>query len=215
MNPKKNKTMKKNLHNLITNDGYDIGGLCGDIKGNVIKSLVIKTDAKLCVEIGVFKGSSLLYFAEALQTTNGKVLGIDPYTIESFKNDIPDKNVSNIIYNVLFKEQSVLDGIYLKLSKIIDENYLNNLITLVRDKSENYYTNIDNESIDVLHIDGNHNEEFVTKDILCYLPLVKKGGYILMDDTTWVGVKNSINKHLINHCVLFEEYDDFSVYVKG
>lgn len=207
--------MKKNLHNLITNDGYDIGGLCGDIKGNVIKSLVIKTDAKLCVEIGVFKGSSLLYFAEALQTTNGKVLGIDPYTIESFKNDIPDKNVSNIIYNVLFKEQSVLDGIYLKLSKIIDENYLNNLITLVRDKSENYYTNIDNESIDVLHIDGNHNEEFVTKDILCYLPLVKKGGYILMDDTTWVGVKNSINKHLINHCVLFEEYDDFSVYVKG
>ena len=35
-----------------------------------------------------------------------------------------------------------------------------------------------------------------------------------MDDTTWVGVKNSINKHLINHCTLFEEYDDFSVYIK-
>jgi hypothetical protein len=202
MNPKKNKTIKKNktmeknLHNLITNDGYDIGGLCGDIKGNVIKSLVIKTDA------------------EALQTTNGKVLGIDPYTIESFKNDIPDKSVSDLIYNVLFKEQSVLDNIHLRLTKIIDENNLNDLINLIRDKSENYHTNIDNESIDVLHIDGNHDEEFVTKDILLYLPLVKKGGYILMDDTTWVGVKNSINKHLINHCTLFEEYDDFSVYIK-
>lgn len=206
--------MEKNLHNLITNDEYDIGGLCSDIKGNTIKSLVIKTDAKLCVEIGVFKGSSLLYFAEALQTTNGKVLGIDPYTIESFKNDIPDKKVSNIIYNVLFKEQSVLDKIHLKLSKIIDDNNLNDLITLIRDKSENYYINLDNESIDVLHIDGNHDEEFVTKDILFYLPLVKKGGYILMDDTTWVGVRNSIDKHLINHCDLFEEYDDFSVYVK-
>tara|TARA_R110000868_G_scaffold84_2_gene834 strand:+ start:3893 stop:4516 length:624 start_codon:yes stop_codon:yes gene_type:complete len=206
--------MEKNLHKLIINDGYDIGGLCGKNKGDVIKNLVLKSDAKLCVEIGVFKGSSLLYFAEALQSTNGKVLGIDPYEIESFKNDIPDKNVSNIIYNILFKEQTVLDNIYLNLVKIINNNNLNNIITLIRDKSENYCSNINVESIDVLHIDGNHDEEYVTKDILYYLPLVKKGGYIIMDDTTWVGVKNSIDSHLSKHCKLIQDYNDFSIYVK-
>jgi len=206
--------MKKNLHKLMINDGYDIGGLCEETKGAAIKDLVNKTNAKLCVEIGVFKGSSLLYFAEALQETNGKVLGIDPYTIESFKNDIPDKKVSNLIYNVLFKEQTVLDKIFLNLSKIINDNNLNDIITLIRDKSENYYSKINTESIDVLHIDGNHDEEYVTKDILFYLPLVKKGGYILMDDTTWVGVKNSIDLHLSKHCKLSQEYNDFSIYIK-
>ncbi len=170
----------KNLHKLITNDQYDIGGLCTEPKGNVIKSLVKDSNAKLCVEIGVFKGSSLLYFAEALQETGGKVIGIDPYEIESLKNEIPNKQVSHIIYNVLFKEQTTLDNLYSNLTQIIEENKLNNVVKLIRDKSENYYQNIKSESIDVLHIDGNHDEEYVSKDILNYLPLVKKGGYIIM-----------------------------------
>jgi predicted O-methyltransferase YrrM len=204
----------KNLHKLITNDQYDIGGLCTEPKGNVIKSLVKDSNAKLCVEIGVFKGSSLLYFAEALQETGGKVIGIDPYEIESLKNEIPNKQVSHIIYNVLFKEQTTLDNLYSNLTQIIEENKLNNVVKLIRDKSENYYQNIKSESIDVLHIDGNHDEEYVSKDILNYLPLVKKGGYIIMDDITWVGVKNSINNHLINSCHLMSDHVDFSVYIK-
>lgn len=204
----------KNLHKLITNDQYDIGGLCTEPKGNVIKSLVINSNAKLCVEIGVFKGSSLLYFAEALQETGGKVIGIDPYEMGSLKNEIPNKQVSHIIYNVLFKEQKTLDDIYSNLKQIIGDNDLGDLIDLIRDKSENYHQNIESESIDVLHIDGNHDEEYVSKDILNYLPLVKKGGYIIMDDITWVGVKNSINNHLINSCHLMSDHVDFSVYIK-
>ena len=91
----------KNLHKLITNDQYDIGGLCTEPKGNVIKSLVMNSNAKLCVEIGVFKGSSLLYFAEALQETGGKVIGIDPYEIGSLKNEIPNKQETQILTNCL------------------------------------------------------------------------------------------------------------------
>lgn len=205
----------KILNKLIKNDQYDLGGLCNELKGNVIKSLVKKTNAKLCVEIGVFKGSSLLYFAEALQKTEGNIIGIDPYEINSLKNEIPNKEVSHLIYNVLFKEQKTLDEIYLNLLNIIETNDLKGLITLIRDKSENYYKNIKNESIDVLHIDGNHDEEYVTKDILNYLPLVKKGGYIIMDDVTWIGVKNSIDKHLKSKCSLVSDHTDFFVYIKN
>lgn len=205
----------KNLHNLIKKDQYDAGGLCGDEKGNVIKSLVRDSNAKLCVEIGVFKGSSILYFVEALQKTGGKVIGIDPYQLDTLKNDIPDKKASHLLYNVLFKEQNVLDNIYSNLINIINNNNLGDTITIIRDKSENYHKNIDKESIDVLHIDGNHDEEYVTKDILNYLPLVKKGGYIIMDDTTWVGVKNSINNHLKDKCELVYDYKFYSVYTKN
>lgn len=204
----------KNLHKLIIRDQYDIGGLCTESKGEVIKSLVNKTNAKLCVEIGVYKGSSLLYFAEALDTTKGKVIGIDPYKLDSLRNEIPNQQVNHYFYEVLFKEQKTLDGIYSNLKKIIEDNKLENIITLIRDKSENYHNNILEESIDVLHIDGNHDEEFVTKDIINYLPLVKKGGYIIMDDTSWVGVINSIKNHLVDKCKLVSEHSEFTVYIK-
>jgi predicted O-methyltransferase YrrM len=69
----------RNLHDLIIKDQYDSGGRCDETKGNVIKDLIIETNAQLCVEIGVFKGASLMYFAEALEVTKGKVIGIDPY----------------------------------------------------------------------------------------------------------------------------------------
>jgi len=202
------------LHELIIKDHYDIGGLCTESKGNVIKTLVEKTNAKFCVEIGVYKGSSLLYFAEALQKTNGKIIGIDPYKLDSLRNEIPNKQVNEYFYDVLFKEQKTLDNIYSNLSKILEDNNLGELITLVREKSENYYQNIEKESIDVLHIDGNHDEEYVTKDIINYLPLVKKGGYIIMDDTSWVGVINSIQNHLIDKCKLISEHSEFAIYIK-
>jgi cephalosporin hydroxylase len=167
----------RNLHDLIIKDRYDSGGRCDETKGNVIKDLIIETNAQLCVEIGVFKGASLMYFAEALEITKGKVIGIDPYSIGTLKNEIPDKSLNSYIYDVLFKDQIVLDNLYDGVLKVINENELNNTVSLVRSKSEDYHNNLEKESIDILHIDGNHDEEYVTKDILLYLPLIKNGGY--------------------------------------
>jgi predicted O-methyltransferase YrrM len=202
------------LQNLIPIDELDAGGRCGIEKGEMIKSLVDKTNAKLCVEIGVFKGSSLMYFIESLMETKGKVIGIDPYTMEAFINEIPNKEASDLIYNVLFKEQQVLDNMYTDLMKIINENNLDEYVEIYRTLSEECYSDFEPNSIDVIHIDGNHDEEFVTKDILNYLPLIKKGGYIIMDDINWSGVMNSVEKHLINACDLVEEFEDFAVYIK-
>ena len=204
----------RNLHDLIIRDKYDSGGRCDDIKGNLIKDLIIKTNAQLCVEIGVFKGASLMYFAESLEITKGKVIGIDPYTMGSLVNKIPDENLNTYFYDVLFKDQIILDNLYSGLIKIINENELKDIVSLIRSKSEDYHTNVEKESIDILHIDGNHDEEYVNKDILFYLPLVKKGGYIIMDDITWPGVINSITNHLEDKSDLLQKYEDFAVYIK-
>ena len=204
----------RNLHDLIIQDKYDSGGRCDEIKGNIIKDLIIKSNAQLCVEIGVFKGSSLMYFAEALEITKGRVIGIDPYSMDTLKNEIPNKSLNDHIYNVLFNEQIVLDKIYDGVLKVINENNLKNTVSLVKSKSEDYYNNLKIESIDIIHIDGNHDEEYVTKDIQLYLPLVKKGGYIIMDDTTWPGVIKSIENHLNEESILIKSYGDFSVHKK-
>jgi predicted O-methyltransferase YrrM len=205
----------KDLHKLIPVDKFDSGGRCDEIKGTLIKKLVFDIQAKLCVEIGVFKGSSLMYFAESLQSTNGIIIGIDPYSIDSFKNIIPDPSLHDYIYNVVFTEQEILDEIYYSLKNIITQNNLTNLVKLVRDKSENYHKKLEDESIDILHIDGNHDEDFVKKDVLLYLPLVKKGGYILMDDISWPGVEKNINNYLSNQCQLISKIDDFAIFKKN
>jgi predicted O-methyltransferase YrrM len=204
----------KNLHELIKKDILDAGGRCDHLKGNIIKKYVSKLKAKLCVEIGVFKGSSLMYFIESLIENNGKVIGIDPYLLDSFKNDIPDIKSKELIYDVLFTKQEILDKIYDELYEIIQNNNLTPHVDLIRNKSENISKQFKKQSIDIIHIDGNHDEVNVSNDIKLYLPLIKDGGVIIMDDINWIGVRNSIDKYLKNHCILLESYSTFAVYKK-
>jgi predicted O-methyltransferase YrrM len=46
------------------------------------------------------------------------------------------------------------------------------------------------DSLDWLYIDGDHNYEFVRKDLELYYPKVKSGGYIVCDDYHYAGKWN-------------------------
>ena len=70
------------------------------------------------------------------------------------------------------------------------------------------------ESIDIIHIDGNHNEESVSKDIKNYFPLIKQGGIIMMDDSDWKGVRNSIDKLLTGKTELQISNKHLEIYIK-
>jgi predicted O-methyltransferase YrrM len=48
-----------------------------------------------------------------------------------------------------------------------------------------------NEFIDFLMIDGDHSYESVKADIAAWLPKMKKGGWIGMDDFNWSGVQRA------------------------
>jgi predicted O-methyltransferase YrrM len=206
----------RNLRGLIKNDDYDQGGWCTDEKRNLIHNLIKTTHSKVCVEIGVYKGSSLFSFAEVLEKIEGKIIGIDPWSFEMSKNDIPFWNQSQkeYFYNELLKGQETFDSIYKNVCDIIESNDLSKTISIVREPSQDSFIRFEKESIDVLHIDGNHNEMNVSRDILLYLPLVKKGGYIIMDDSNWKSVRNSINKFLVPYCDLIDDIGYCSYYKK-
>jgi predicted O-methyltransferase YrrM len=206
----------RDLRGLIKKDSYDQGGWCLDGKRNLIHNLVKTTLSKNCIEIGVYKGSSLFSFAEVLEEIGGKIVGIDPWSFEMSKNEIPlfDKNQEDYFYNELLKGQETFEFIYKGVCEIIENNDLSKTVSLIRKPSQDVFNNFKNESIDIVHIDGNHNEMNASRDILLYLPLVKKGGYIIMDDSNWDSVRNSINKFLIPHCDLVENIGYCSYYVK-
>lgn len=208
------KNNMRNLRGLITNDEFDQGGWCTDEKRNFIHTLVNLTLSKVCVEIGVYKGSSLFSFAEVLEKNGGNIVGIDPWSYEASKNELWDKDYENYIYNELFKGQDTFNKLYESVYEIIQNNNLSKTVSLIRKSSEDVFVNFELESIDILHIDGNHNEMNVSRDILLYLPLVKKGGYIIMDDSNWESIKKSIDKFLKLKCELVQDFEYFSCYKK-
>ena len=200
--------------NLIIRDEYDVGGWCFDPKRNLMESLISEINAQLCVEIGVYKGSSLLCLTEFVQKTGGKVIGIDPWSIANIKNEIYDPELSKYIFEELLAKQETMDKLYSGICEIIQNNGLFETVSIVRKPSEDAFLDFEINSIDLIHIDGNHDEINVSRDILLYLPFVKPGGYIIMDDCSWPGVKKAISRYLEPYADMVHWTQEFSCYKK-
>ena len=91
-----------------------------------------------------------------------------------------------------------------------------NVVTVVINRSEDCMEFIPMH-IDVLHIDGNHTPEKAVQDVELYLPRVKPGGWVIMDDSKWPSTQPAVQK-LSVECNLEFEFDEggqsFNVYRK-
>ena len=175
----------------LKNEHKKILGWCDEDKAQKFYDIITESKAKLCVEIGVFGGSSLIPQALAMKDNNGGiVVGIDPWTndaaLEDMETDESKKWWSKID----------LDEIYKNFIGQLKNYKVDSFCKIYRDKSENVINEFEDESIDVLHIDGNHCENTSYKDSFNYLPKVKKGGYVFFDDIFWSedGMKISTEK---------------------
>lgn len=166
----------------LENEHEKIHGWCCKTKSQKFYDIIKKNKAKLCVEIGVFGGSSLIPQALAMKENNdnGIVVGIDPWThsaaLEHMEND-GNKN---------WWSQVNLNEIYDQFIDKLKEYKIDSFCKIYKDRSENVINEFKYESIDVLHIDGNHCEKISYQDSVNYFPKVKRGGYIFFDDTTWI-----------------------------
>ena len=98
-----------------------------------------------------------------------------------------------------------LDEIYKDFIKQLKNHKVHSFCKIYREKSENVINEFEDESIDVLHIDGNHCEKLAYQDSVNYFPKVKKGGYIFFDDTSWsengknISTEKGLN-YLLQYC---------------
>ncbi len=129
------------------------------------------------VEIGVFGGRSLIPMA--LAAPNAQVVGIDPWTVIACIEGMSTQ--ANIDY---WSSVSMLEQVYQAVANAIKTLRISN-ITLLRDSSENVAGTFEDGSIDILHIDGNHGFLPCQRDCQLYLPKVREGGIIYMDDEGW------------------------------
>jgi len=130
-----------------------------------------KIDMKLTVEIGTFAGENAVIMSEYFK----KVYTIDPWQNGYDQNDL----ASSIDFNEVektFKNRTI---------------NINNIIH-IKKTGEEALNDFENESLDFVYIDGNHQEAAVIKDINSWRLKVKKNGIIAGHDLSWSSVQNAI-----------------------
>ena len=150
----------------------NLEGWCTLDKSKKLYDLIKKTNPKNVVEIGVFGGKSLLSQAFALKdNNNGIIHGIDSWKYNDCIDGMTDSDAINWWKTLDYEK------IYNGCVNAIISNGLENYVNLHRMTSEEY-SNFINYEIDILHRDGNHEEESSCKDVGLYLPRVKKAARI-------------------------------------
>lgn len=159
---------------------------CLDFSRELIKSYVKNLKNGTIVEIGVFGGATLLHLFDVCEQNNNKLIGIDPWEkIEIFNGINKSELPKNVLYENLYFSNRV------NLERIIQKYNLKN-ISLIHDNSYNVYNTFEDNSIDILHIDGDHSTNGVYNDLKNFYPKVR--GVIIGDDYTWKSVSDGLHK---------------------
>jgi len=118
------------------------------------------------IEIGIYAGAYAVVYLEELDIK--KVFLIDPYLA-----------------------RGKMEGV--AHSQLKDHE---NKIEWAKAKSIDAVNKFDNESLDFVYIDGDHQYETVLQDISLYYPKVKKGGLVSGHDygRRWPGVPKAVNE---------------------
>lgn len=184
----------------LKNEHKKILGWCDKDKAQKFYDIITESKAKLCVEIGVFGGSSLIPQALAMKHNNdGIVVGIDPWTHDAALEDMETDESRE------WWSKINLNEIYENFIRQLKNYEVDSFCKIYRDKSENVINEFEDESIDILHIDGNHCEKISYQDSVNYFPKVKKGGYIFFDDIFWSEDRKNIStekglNYLLQYC---------------
>jgi len=137
------------------------------------------------IEIGARYGDSSEVIMKNLNVSNYYI--IDPYesyeeySIDGF-NEVLKKN-KNIFENTKKK----LNNMFSRVNITFYKNYSND---------KNIINNFENESIDLIFIDGNHEYSYVLSDLENYYPKLKKNGIICGDDFFMRHYENDFKRSL-------------------
>jgi len=172
-----------------------VPGWCNPEKADKLMDLIHEINPQCIVEIGVFGGSSVYPMAEALRfSEKGLIYAIDPWKAKDCQVGYEPEDP-----NYTWWTDINLEKVYINFTKLITNNNLSKFCRIMRTTSAEAAPSFENESIDILHIDGNHSEEAALLDAKLFFPKVKKNGYIWFDDVNWSSTSKAVN-YLLERC---------------
>jgi hypothetical protein len=166
----------------------DFGGGCSLLKGLLLASLIVDREMTLAVEIGVYRGRSLVPQALAFGVLRaGRVVGIDPYSAAEARQTDDHEAPHDSLETYALKTD--WERLYLETRDRLASLGVGDRCELRRSTSHAAAPSFDDGSVDMLHIDGNHDLAAVADDLRCYLPKLKRGALLVMDDASWRAIR--------------------------
>jgi hypothetical protein len=193
----------------------DFGGGCSLSKGYLMAWLIRQYQITSSVDIGVYRGRSLVPQAVAhREFTGGKAYGIDPWlNAEVRETGNPDKQqeIDNFI------DKTDFPAIYKEVDILLRKLNLAQNCELVRERSWDAISYFEREKIKfgLIHIDGNHDEERVASDLSLYLPRLNRRGFVVMDDVSWASVRPcyaAVSARLYKVYQRLDAWNDYAVF---
>lgn len=125
--------------------------------------IVATTRPRLVVELGTDRGESYFAFCQAIveQKINARAVAIDSWKGDAQAGSYDEETYAQVgAHNQRYAHFS----------------------TLRRGQFDEAVAEFDNESIDLLHLDGCHAEDAVRHDLTSWLPKLRGGGFLLLHD---------------------------------
>lgn len=141
------------------------------------------SDNSTWVEIGSFKGKSISFVTVEALRQDKKIsfyavdtwLGSEEHQQNGVAEDI------DVVNKSLFEKFKS------------NTNSIKNLFISIRKASVDASKDFENNSIDVLYIDGAHDYQSVLDDICCWFPKLKKKSLLILDDINRPGVSTAVS----------------------
>lgn len=144
-------------------------------------ALIINIKPKLCVEVGVFGGASLLPIAMTLKRIKlGHVYAVDSWNNSDCTKYMPDEDPNKDWWSHL-----PLNDFYTSFVEALKINKVKKKCTIIKGESVRSASKFKDNSIDFLNWDGNLSSLGAQKELQAYLPKIKSGGYILVNNVKW------------------------------
>lgn len=148
-----------------------------------------------------------------------KAYGVDPWSANAAEQFDRPEIATEL---AAFARDTDWDGIYSEVTGQCSRMGLEAHCTIVRKTSREAALDFTAEGIrfGMVHIDGNHDAVAVTTDIDLYLPLLAKGGFVVVDDISWPSIRGALKRLRTEMTPILElstpdKMHDYAIYWSG
>jgi hypothetical protein len=196
------ENVRRDLETVSASIPVDDGGGASLLKIFLLAELIVAEKLTRIVEIGVYRGRLFLPLGRLMaRLGRGEMVGIDPYSADAaVQRDVELEAID------LVRWPSTIDWetMYREVSDGIGRWKMGKSARLIRKRGEETADLFADATIDLLHVDGNHDREAVTRDVELYMPHLRDGGYLVMDDIAWPSVRPVYEELQRRHELVFE-----------
>lgn len=201
--------MRSEAFQKVYRESQAYGSWCSEDKAWALWTFFKEARSPNVVEIGVFLGQSAFICMSAMRhfKCGGHFWAIDAWNTAATLEGI------NSPANAEWWSALDFEDIYQRFQANVEKNNFRDICTVIRATSAGANESFV-EKIDLLHIDANHSAVKSCEDVRLWMPLVKDGALVFMDDTDWEGTLEA--QTLLQHqCAPHQQFSNFKTYRKG